>query len=81
MVTIVSVFICNTLFLGLPSTNKFCMFFEVEKFVDDVEYKYKIMIGIVLCSLITYLAEKIIVLYITKYFDKRTKAIKDGIFS
>ena len=57
------------------------MFFEVEKFVDDVEYKYKIMIGIVLCSLITYLAEKIIVLYITKYFDKRTKAIKDGIFS
>ena len=71
MVSFIGIFITNTLFIALPSDNPLCVFFEVEKFTDDVQYKWHVVIGVILCGFLTYVAEKVIAIYITEYFDRK----------
>ena len=71
MVAIIGIFATNTLFVALPASNPLCVFFEVQKFTDDVQYKWHVVAGIVACGVLTYVAEKVIAIYLTAYFDRR----------
>lgn len=80
MVSLVGIFTVNTLFVALPSTNPLNMFFEVEQFTGDVGYKWNVTIGIILCGVLTYIAEKVIAIYLTSYFDRKGEAQKAQTF-
>jgi hypothetical protein len=66
-----AIFVCNSLFLALPASNPLTTFFEVQPYTDDYEYKYKVLTGIVLCSVLTFGLEKVNAIYVTAYFDRR----------
>lgn len=61
----------DCVFLALPSTFVLSEFFEVEPFTGYNAYKYHVIIGIVACSCLTFITEKVIANYVTTYFDRR----------
>jgi hypothetical protein len=71
MVSFIGIFITNALFIALPSDNPLSTWFDVVQFTDDVKYKWHVVIGIILCGILTYVAEKVIAIYLTEYFDRR----------
>ena len=71
MVSVIVIFVVNSLFMILPTSSWLCTFFEVQPFTDDVKYKYNLLVGIVLNTVLTFIAEKIIAVYLTKYYDRR----------
>ena len=76
MVSVVSIFIVNALFLALPTSSWLCTFFEVQKLTGDLSYKYNLLVGVAINSMLTFLAEKVIAVHLTKYFDRRGQASK-----
>lgn len=78
--TVVCIFLLNCCFLVLPSDTLLTKFFECEPYTDNVKYKYRVTIGIVLCVIITFIAEKLIAVYLTSYFDRRGAANKASEF-
>lgn len=61
----------DCVFLAFPSTFVLCEFFEIEPFTNDVAYKYHVIIGIVACSCLTFITEKVIANYVTTYYDRQ----------
>ncbi len=53
----------------------------MEQFTGDVEYKYYLLVAIVLNAVITFCAEKLIAQKVTEYFDKRTNDFRLKNFS
>jgi len=66
----------NTLFIVLPASNFYCKFFEVQPYTGDENYKWRVTLAIILCGLITIIVEKIIVIYLTAYYDRRGERLK-----
>ncbi len=67
--------------MAFPSTFVLCEFFEVEPFTNDVAYKYNVIVGIVACSCLTFITEKLIANYVTPYFDNRALNHKGQVFA
>jgi len=61
----------DCVFLAVPSTFVLSEFFEVEPFTGDIAYKYHIIVGIIACSFLTFITEKVIANYVTTYYDRR----------
>jgi len=80
-------FIFNGLCIFLPSENRVATRFDLQPFetfdptVSYYSYKYWIAAGVIVNSLMTYLAEKLIVNVLTKKSDSRVKARKEMVFN
>jgi hypothetical protein len=81
MLSVVGICIIDCLFFLLPTSSPLLKFFEVEEFTNDHVYKIHIVIGIVLCSIFTFAAEKLIAVNYTEMCDRELKRKKDLEFS
>ena len=69
----------------MPSTNFIAKEFDLQKFVDEdgtkyYSYKFWIAFGILVNSILTYVAEKVIVVIFTRRSDRRLKVRKEAAF-
>ena len=82
---VIFLFIFNTLCIFLPSDNRVSTRFDLLPFVSDdgtehYDYKFWIAGGIIINSVLTYVAEKLIIVVLTRRSDKRLKVRKEVAF-
>lgn len=82
---VIFLFIFNTLCIFLPSDNRVSIRFDLLPFVSDdgtehYDYKFWIAGGIIVNSVLTYVAEKLIIVVLTRRSDKRLKVRKEVAF-
>ena len=82
---VIFLFIFNILCVFLPSTNFIAKEFDLQKFIDEdgtkyYSYKFWIAFGILVNSILTYVAEKVIVVIFTRRSDRRLKVRKEAAF-
>ena len=69
-ISAVLIFALNCLFLIFNYEDFFlCRFFDVLSYPNQPEYKIRVVVGIVLCSIVTVITEKIIAQPFTKWYD------------
>lgn len=84
-ICILVLFIINMLFVFLPSTSHINEVFNLLPFEDKdgeefYRYRFWIFLGIVLNSVLTYVAEKLIINVLTRKADQRLKNKKEESF-
>ena len=76
-ICVVSLIIFNTLMVYLPASNPVASLFDLQPFTTTTtsyySYKYWISAGIVINSVLTYGAEKLIINVLTRKSDRRLK--------
>ena len=82
---VIFLFIFNTLCVFLPASNRVSTEFDLLPYVDDdgtehYDYKFWIAGGIILNSALTYVAEKLIIVVLTRRSDHKLKVRKDAAF-
>ena len=79
--SVMGIFVVDSLFLALPTSYPLLKFFEIEQFTNDLNYKFHLLAGIVLCSILTFATEKFIAINYTRVCDRDVKYRKDLAFS
>lgn len=81
---VVFLFVFSTVIVFLPSTSRVSTAFNMLPFSTDTEtfynYRFWIFLGIIVNSIVTYVAEKLIVGILTKRADRRLQEKKDQAF-
>jgi len=76
MISVLAIFVIDSLFIALPTSSILSRFFEVQAFTGDEMYKMNLIIGIVSCSILTFVSEKLIAINFTKVCDQRLEKRK-----
>lgn len=76
MFSVIGIFVIDSLFIALPTSSILSKFFEVQTFSDDQMYKFHLVVGIIACSILTFVSEKLIAVNFTKVCDKRLEKKK-----
>lgn len=76
MFSVIAIFVIDSLFIALPASSILSKFFEVQTFTDDQMYKFNLVVGIIACSILTFVSEKLIAVNFTKVCDKRLEKKK-----
>jgi hypothetical protein len=70
-IAIAFILVLDSAFLVLPSDNWLNQFFDVLSLDGEIRYKYVIVGGIVVNSVLTYACEKLIATHLTRIADKK----------
>lgn len=63
--------ITNFLFFVLPSDSWYQEFFTVLPYTDEPSYTVKVIVGVVINTIVTFTAEKLVSVYFTRWYEKR----------
>ena len=70
-ISIVCIVLIDLAFLFLPAKNPLCTYFDVLPFTGQEGYTYRLAIGILINTLLTFAAEKLVISRITSIADRR----------
>ena len=76
ILSVIAIFLVDCLFLVLPTSSFLSKFFNVMPYTGDQMYKLNVISGILLCTIMTFVSEKMIAVYFTKVCDRRVEEKK-----
>ena len=71
LVTLAIAFVINVIFLALPADFYWCALFDKLDYPDEGQFTTKICVGIVLNTLLSFIAEKLIAGKFTYWYEMR----------
>jgi hypothetical protein len=69
MFSVLAIFVVDSLFIALPANSLLSKFFEVQAFTGDEMYRVNLIFGIVACTVLTFVSEKLIAVNYTRVCD------------